>query len=194
MRQEKKKALIVVDVQNDFCPGGVLAVPRGDEVVPVINILLDLFGTIIFTKDWHPENHCSFIEQGGKWPKHCVQNTWGAKLRHDLNPHGPHPHGPHLVVQKGIDPDQEAYSGFEGACEDFLKKFGFGIEQVYICGLATDYCVKATALDAKKAGFETFVIIDACRGVNVKRGDITGAIKEMRAAGVMIVSSKNLKA
>ena len=187
MIQEKKKALIVVDVQNDFCPGGALAVPRGNEVVRVINHLFGLFRIRIFTIDWHPENHCSFAEQGGQWPKHCVQNTWGAELHRDLNlPTNL------ITVEKGEDPEKEAYSPLEGTyLEEFLKE-EFGIERVYICGLATDYCVKATALDAKKAGFETFVIIDACRGVNVKRGDARKAIKEMREAGVMIVSLKEL--
>lgn len=184
--QEKNKALIIVDVQNDFCPGGALAVPKGDEVVPVINRLIDLFPMIIFTKDWHPEHHYSFKEQGGIWPKHCVRGTWGAELHYNLKRTNDY-----LVVEKGTYPDEEAYSGFGGTrLEKVLRERHVG--EVYVCGLATDYCVKATALDAQKLGFETFVIIDACRGVNLKKGDVARAVKEMRKVGIKIITSKEV--
>lgn len=183
-----QKALIVVDVQNDFCPGGALAVPRGNEVVPEINSLEDLFGFIIFTQDWHPKNHCSFKEQGGSWPKHCVQGTWGANLHQDLLV----PDDDHLFVCKGFEQKRDAYSGFDGNLNLKMMLEEREIISVYVCGLATDYCVKATALDAKKLGFETFVIIDACRGVEVKPGDIDGAVEEMQKAGVKIIEAKEL--
>lgn len=183
---KKEGALIVVDVQNDFCPEGALPVPRGDEVVPIINELVDLFNVVIFTQDWHPENHCSFIENGGSWPQHCVQRTRGAELRGNLN----FPTD-FTVVYKGTDPAKEAYSPFDGTpLQDVLWRLNE--KKLYICGLATDYCVKATALDARKAGFETFVIIDACRGVNVKEGDTERAIEEMQGAGIKIITSKDI--
>lgn len=184
---ESKKALIIVDVQNDFCPGGALAVPEGDQVVPVINKLLasGAFNYVVITLDWHPEKHCSFIENGGQWPKHCVCHTNGADLHSALKLDGLEHH---LYIAKGYKPDEEAYSGFQGNI-NLEKVFkDLNIKQVYICGLATDYCVKATALDAKKAGFETFVIIDACRGVDVKEGDVGRAIIEMHEAGIEIIS------
>jgi nicotinamidase/pyrazinamidase len=155
-------------------------------VVGVINYLLRLFDCVVFTKDWHPVNHCSFREQGGDWPKHCVMHTPGAELRKDLlrvralDP---------IFIYKGIDPNQDAYSGFSGypRLKRTLKELNVG--EVYICGLATDYCVKATALDAKKAGFETLVILDACRGVDLQRGDIEKAIEVMKEVGIKFVSS-----
>lgn len=186
MARRKNKALIIVDVQNDFCPGGALPVPKGGEVVPIINRLMRLFKRRIFTQDWHPENHCSFKRQGGKWPKHCVRYSRGAELRGDLDFYGQD-----LVFFKGTDPNKEAYSGFEGnKLEKVLKEKKVG--RVYICGLATDYCVKATALDAKKAGFETFVVLDACRGVEKEKGDIGEAIKEMYGAGIEIIFSEDI--
>ena len=178
---EKKTALIIVDVQNDFCPGGALAVSRGDEVVPVINSLTESgkFDEIIVTQDWHSENHCSFE----KWPKHCVKETAGAKLHPDLKI------GPDCVfIKKGTEPDKEAYSGFEGTRLKVILEEA-GIERVFVCGLATDYCVKATAMDAIKAGFETFVVLDACRGVELQKGDIEKAIEEMKKVGIKFVSS-----
>lgn len=181
--KEKKRALIIVDVQNDFCPGGALAVPKGDEVVPIINSLLDCFDLVVLTQDWHPANHCSFKEQGGGWPQHCVQYTWGAQLHSGLEQQKCDP----LHVCKGFMADEDAYSGLKGNLN--LKKIfqERGVKQVFVCGLATDYCVKATAFDAKKAGFETFVIIDACRGVNKQDSD--KAVKEMRRAKIRIVNS-----
>lgn len=187
---EAKKALIIVDVQNDFCPGGALPVPKGDEVVPVINRILASreFDYVAITLDWHLDDHCSFVENGGKWPKHCEACTKGADLHPCLKLDGPEHH---LYIAKGFQPRMEAYSGFQGNI-NLVKVFNdLGIKQVYICGLATDYCVKATALDAQKAGFETFVIIDACRGVAKETSD--AAIEEMKAVvGIKIIYSQEI--
>jgi len=188
MIRKEERALIIVDVQNDFCPGGALAVPQGNEIIPIINQLLSLNSFIVVaTQDWHPENHCSFIENGGIWPKHCLKDSWGAKLHSDLAlPKD------FILIQKGTQPDREAYSGFEGTeLERILKKSN--IRQAFICGLATEYCVKATALDSKSAGFEVFVVIDACQGVEVNKGDIEKAIEEMKNRGIKIISSKEVK-
>lgn len=184
-------ALIIVDVQNDFCPGGSLAVPRGDEIVPVINKLIQQFREkdqlIVATRDWHPEKHCSFQSQGGLWPPHCVQGTAGAEFHHGLKLGNQV-----LVISKGTQPDQEAYSGFEGTdLEGKLQKTGVG--RLYVCGLATDYCVKATALDARKAGFETVVVTDAIRGVDVKEGDATRALKELEEQGISLITSREIE-
>lgn len=189
--KKKKKALIIVDVQNDFCPGGALPVPNGDEVVPVINRLLDSgkFDFFVVSLDWHPEDHCSFIGNGGKWPKHCVQCTHGAELHPDLKKVVMNfLHKDHLFVAKGIQKEKEAYSAFNGnvKVEKLLKERNN--RQVYVCGLATDYCVKATAIDSQKEGFETFVIIDACRGVAKETSD--AAIEEMKAAGIKILKER----
>lgn len=188
MEQEKNKALIIVDVQIDFCPGGALAVPKGDKVVPVINQLVDLdFSLVVVTQDWHPVKHCSFLENGGIWPKHCVEGTTGA----DLHPALRLAKRDCVLIRKGREVKKDAYSGFDGTelCK-ILKDAG--IEQVFIVGLATDYCVKATALDAKKEGFETFVIIDACRGVDKKKGDADRAILKMLEAGIPIFSLEEI--
>ena len=181
--RDAENALIIVDVQNDFCPGGALAVTGGDEVVPLINELINsCLYLVIATQDWHPENHCSFTEQGGFWPKHCLQNTWGAELHKDLKAHSYNC----IFIKKGTDQNKEAYSGFDGTeLEEILKERK--IKKVYVCGLATDYCVRATALDAKKAGFKTFVIINACRGVNKNEGDVDRMIKKMRKSGIKII-------
>ncbi|MBI2450009.1 MAG: nicotinamidase [Candidatus Nealsonbacteria bacterium] len=188
MADKKISALIVVDVQKCFCPGGALPVPHGDDVVPVINRIENAFDIIIFTKEGHPENHCSFKEYGGIWPKHGVKNTDGAKFHPELSlPSKIRV----MMIEKGTDPNKEAYSGFDGTdLEKLLKENG--VKRVYVCGLATDYCVKETALDAKKVGFETYVIIDACRGVNAKHGDVARAIKEMKKAGIQIIISREV--
>lgn len=171
-------AVIVVDVQNDFCPGGALAVPEGDEVIPSLNALLRRADCLIVaTRDWHPAKHCSFTPQGGIWPAHCVAETWGA----DFHPALDHSRL-QVIVSKATVPDQEAYSGFEGtALAEILRQRG--VKRVLVGGLATDYCVKATALDARKAGFEVIVLEDAIRGVEVKPGDCERAVEEMRRAG-----------
>ena len=174
-----KDALLVVDVQNDFCPGGALAVQRGDEVVAVLNTLIPLFKNVYTTQDWHPPNHISFKHQGGIWPLHCVAGTIGAELHPSLHV------GNAVRIKKGSDPRKEAYSGFEGT--DLARKLKkAGIERVFIGGLTTDYCVKTTALDAVRGGFAVVVLLDAIRGVDLKPGDSSAALDEMRRAGAVI--------
>jgi nicotinamidase/pyrazinamidase len=178
---DSKAALIIVDVQNDFCPGGALAVAEGDHVVPVLNEYARHFagaGSPIFaTRDWHPANHISFSEQGGIWPPHCVQGTDGASFHPGLElPEGTE------IVSKAQEADEESYSGFGGThLAERLRQQG--VERVYIGGLATDYCVKSTVLDALEAGFETYYLADASRGVEVNKGDVAAAEEEMAAAG-----------
>lgn len=188
MKGKEKKALIIVDVQNDFCPGGALAVPAGDEVVPVINELIekDDFDLIVATLDWHPENHCSFVENGGQWPKHCVQNTFGAAFHSKLKV------GKNwIIIKKAFLPEKDAYSGFEGRdnlgrnLAEILKFHQ--IKKIIVVGLATEYCVKATALDGIKYGFEATVIKKGIRAVNVRPDDGKKAIEEMKNAGIKII-------
>lgn len=174
----KYKALVIVDVLNDFCPGGALPVPGGHEVVPVINGLVESCRFLnVVVKEAHPENHCSF----GLWPKHGVKGTPGAELHKDLMVTKYNS----IFIEKGGDPNKEAYSGFEGTeLEKILRKRK--VSQVYVCGLTLDICVKFTALDAKKAGFKTFVVINACRGLTPE--SVKQAIKEMKKAKIKIVS------
>ena len=183
-----KKALIVVDVQNDFCPGGSLAVAHGDEVVAPLNKLMKEFlnrGEPVYkTRDWHPETTKHFTAYGGTWPVHCVQNTRGAEF---------HPHlldDPRItVISKGFDESADGYSGFDGT--DLAQSLhDEGVEEVWVGGLATDYCVKATVLDARKEGFKVKALADAMRPVNVNPADGGKALDEMSAAGAQIVGSK----
>jgi nicotinamidase/pyrazinamidase len=178
-----RDALIVVDVQNDFCPGGALAVPHGDEVVPPINRLLEYPWLRVATKDWHPPGHCSFKEQGGPWPVHCVQGTPGAEFHPQLDAAKIQ-----VVITKGSRPDRDAYSGFDGTeLANILRDKG--IKRVVVCGLATDYCVRATAQEALKEGFEVLVVEDAIRGVDVNPGDCQRAIAALKEAGAQFVAS-----
>ena len=181
-------ALILVDIQNDFCPGGALAVREGDRIVPLVNELQKQFELVVATKDWHPLNHSSF----SIWPPHCIQGGKGAELAGGLETERIE-----KVFLKGIDQAVDSYSGFfdnehkrSTGLGDYLKERG--ISQVFIVGLATDYCVKFTALDAIALGFKTTVIADACRGVNVNPGDSERAIEEMEAAGVAITESNHV--
>lgn len=184
-------ALIVVDVQNDFCPGGPLAVKAGDEVIPVINRLIPNFHHVVFTRDWHPPDHISFSGNprfvDKSWPPHCVAGTPGAQLNSGLQVPADT-----LIVNKGTDRDKEAYSGFQdtGLARMLGEK---GVKRVFVCGLATDYCVKNTALDAVLSGFQTAVIEDAIRGVDIPEGSAAAALKEMRRAGIQIVPSSDLQ-
>lgn len=174
------KALLIVDVQNDFCPGGALPAPHGDRVVPVINRLMDKFPLIIASKDWHPENTVHFE----KWPKHCIQGTKGAEFHPDLKKEKID-----RIVLKGALNQEDGYSVFEGIdidLEKFLKEKG--VDSLYITGLVIEYCVKETAIDAVKRGFNTFVIKEAVEGVELKEGDVEKAFEEMRKAGVKIIS------
>lgn len=183
----ERDALIIVDVQNDFCPGGSLAVPEGDQVIPPINALLRKAQCLVIaTRDWHPDDHCSFKEKGGTWPVHCVRETKGAEFHPDLDISRVGE-----IISKGTDPEKEAYSGFEGTDLIGLLRQK-GINRVFISGLATEYCVKATALDALKEGFQVVVLEDAIKGVEVKAGDIEKAIAEMKASGVVFTTSDQL--
>ncbi len=183
---DKKKALIVVDVQNDFCPGGALAVAEGDKVVAPLNRLIDQFlqrGEPVFkTRDWHPARTQHFADFGGTWPVHCVQNTRGAEFHPELVD------DIHIrTVSKGLG-DEDSYSGFDGT-DLALQLRRLGVEELWVGGLATDYCVKNTVLDGLKEGFSVKAIEDAMRPVDVNPGDGERALEEMRAAGAEIVNS-----
>jgi nicotinamidase/pyrazinamidase len=179
------EALIVVDVQNDFCPGGALAVEHGDEVVEPLNRMAADADLVVATRDWHPPDHGSFDRKGGPWPVHCVQGTPGAELHPGLDRSAIDE-----VVDKGQDPATEGYSGFEGTrLAELLRERG--VEKVDVGGLALDYCVKNTALDARREGFEVLVHLDATRAVNVEPGDDRRAVDELRDAGVEVVSGES---
>lgn len=205
-----KKALLLVDIQNDFIPGGALEVKRGDEVIGVANRAMKYFNHIIATQDWHPADHKSFASQHeGKnpgefielhglsqilWPDHCVNKTKGAEFAQGLNISGIT-----KVIQKGLDKVVDSYSGFfdnardhATGLEDYLRSQE--IDTLYILGLATDYCVKYTALDARKLRFNTNLIIEGVRGVELNPGDCENAIEEMKEAGVKVISIENLQA
>ena len=178
------EALIVVDVQNDFTPGGALAVPEGDEVIGRINELMasGRFGLVLATRDWHPPDHGSFAtnDPPGPWPVHCVQGTPGAELHPDLDREGIDE-----IVDKGQDPATEGYSGFDATgLGDLLRERG--VDAVTVVGLATDYCVRNTALDALREGFAVTVDSAAARPVDVQPGDGDRALAEIRAAGARV--------
>jgi nicotinamidase/pyrazinamidase len=187
--------LVVVDIQNDFCPGGALAVPEGDTVIPRVNRTIGLFGRrglpVIFTRDWHPRETKHFKEFGGAWPPHCVQGTKGARFHSDLQiPKGS------LVLSKGMDPEVDSYSGFQAFTEkgrdleSTLRELA--VDELFLCGLATDYCVRATALDGLRRGFNVRILRDAIRGVDVKAGDSEIAMKEMRGHGAQFKETRGL--
>ncbi len=181
-----EEALIVVDMQRDFMPGGALPVPEGDRIIPVVNECIRKFkergALIVATRDWHPENHISFKERGGPWPKHCVQGTEGAEFVVELPADA-------VIISKATDPDKEAYSGFEGTnLAEILKERG--VKRVYVCGVATEYCVRATALDAVKHGFETYLLKDAVKGVNPEEEKKT--LEELQRAGVKLIECSSL--
>lgn len=199
------EALIVVDVQNDFCPGGALPVPNGDDVVPVINRLGERFPVVVASQDWHPENHVSFashhpglraldvIELDGQpqvlWPDHCVAGTWGA----DFHP-GLDTRPFRMIVRKGTDPRVDSYSAFRDNRRDrvtglagFLRELG--VTRVTVVGLATDYCVAATAHDAVELGFAATVLLPACRAVAAPPGHLEATLERLRQAGVGLVEN-----
>jgi nicotinamidase/pyrazinamidase len=181
-------ALVLVDVQVDFCPGGALPVPEGDRVVPPLNALLRGGGVLaVATRDWHPPDHCSFASRGGPWPVHCVAGTPGATFHPDLDL----ARIEHVITNKATTRDEEAYSGFQGTGLAALLR-GRGVRRIFVGGLATDYCVKATALDGRKEGFEVYLLADAVRAVDVRPGDGDRAIAEMDAAGVIPITSAHL--
>jgi nicotinamidase/pyrazinamidase len=174
-----KRALIVVDFQNDFCPGGALAVPDGDAIAGRINDLAGSgeYDVVVATRDWHPPDHGSFAEQGGPWPPHCVQGTPGAELHESLAREKVD-----VVLDKGQDPGTDGYSAFDGtAFGDLLRERG--IDRITLVGLATDYCVKNTALDALREGFEVEVDRKGVRGIDAEPGDVEKALAEVTAAG-----------
>lgn len=201
-------ALILVDIQNDFLPGGALAVPEGDEVIPVVNRVQKFFHLVVATQDFHPPGHKSFsVNNPGTnlfeviplngidqvmWPSHCVQGTMGAEFASALNQEKVV-----KIFHKGTDPSVDSYSGFfdngkvhSTGMGEWLK--AQGVKTVFVCGLATDYCVKATALHAIEFGFDTYLIEDACRGVNMHWDDSIRALQEMNRAGVKIIQSVDL--
>lgn len=184
-------ALILVDVQNDFCPGGALAVSGGDQIVPVINKLIPHFSLVVSTQDWHPANHISFKERGGPWPPHCVQGSPGADLHSDLKTDTiAH------YFRKASTPDRDDYSEFAGTdgegrtLDEVLK--GEGVKKLYIAGLATDYCVLETVLDGLKLGYEVYAVTDAMRAVNVASDDGDQAVRKMSDKGAKLVHSDEI--
>lgn len=201
-------ALVLVDLQNDFLPGGALAVPAGNAVIPIANQLQGHFEHVVATQDWHPPNHGSFADnQPGSdpgdlitlngipqvlWPAHCVQHSPGAAFARGLKLPASV-----SIVRKGTDPTIDSYSGFYDNARrhatgltDLLH--GWGVRRLYLLGLATDYCVKFTALDAISLGFETYLVADGCRGVNLQPNDVSDAIAEMRAQGVTVTHSREV--
>lgn len=175
----KRTALIAVDVQNDFLPGGALAVPAGDEVVqPLVKAAREA-DLVVASRDFHPHDHVSFAEQGGQWPVHCVAGTEGAALHPQIDRIAD------LVVSKATRTDRDAYSAFDGTGLAGILS-AQGIQRVVVGGLATDYCVRATALDAVKHGFEVVVLAEACRAVDVEPGDGERALDELREAGAEV--------
>ncbi len=183
--EESMRGLLIVDVQNDFCPGGALAVPEGDNVVPVINRLMDKFTVVVASKDWHPAKSVHFQH----WPPHCVQNTRGAEF-HPLLQSGKI----QQVFLKGTRDKDDAYSAFEATNLDLNEYLNSkGVTELYLTGLATDYCVKASAIDAAKKGFRTFVVTDAVSAVNAKPDDGQRSLELMKAAGVSLVDSSQVR-
>ncbi len=174
-------ALIVVDMQNDFCSGGALEVPDGDAVIEPINRLAEQADFVVATRDWHPPDHGSFAANGGIWPVHCVRDTPGAQFHPDIDQSRID-----AVVDAGRTPDREGYSGFEDTeLERLLRERD--VTEVHVGGLALDYCVKETALDARRAGFDVVLHRDATRPVEVQSGDGDRALADLRAAGVRVV-------
>jgi nicotinamidase/pyrazinamidase len=181
-----KDALLVVDVQKDFLPGGNLAVPNGGAVVPRLNQYIERFNRrnlcIVATRDWHPTDHCSFAARGGPWPPHCIAGTEGAQFADDLElPEQA------LVISKATQTEKDAYSGFEDT-ELGVKLRDMGVKRVFVGGLATDYCVRNTVLDAIKLGFEAIVLEDAIRAVNADPEDGAKAEAEMKHAGAQFIT------
>jgi nicotinamidase/pyrazinamidase len=181
-------ALILVDIQNDFCPGGALAVSEGDQIVPAVNRLIPVFPLVISTQDWHPANHISFKERAGPWPPHCVQGTRGAALHSGLKTDTiAH------YFRKASSPDKDDYSEFAGkddrgrTLDEVLRSHG--VRKLYVAGLATDYCVLETVLDGLKHDYEVFAVTNAMRAVNVNPADGEEALRKMAGSGAHLVTS-----
>jgi nicotinamidase/pyrazinamidase len=184
-----KKALIVIDVQHDFCEGGVLAARDTNSLISPLNFFIELCRTksipLFFTRDWHPANHQSFKNNGGPWPIHCVQGSWGAAFpKNLLIPEGA------TIIDKETKPDQVSYSDFQSTgLGEKLKELN--IKEIAVCGIATEYCVKAGTLDGLKLGFRAVVLTDLIRPIEVKDGDATAALNEMKDAGAILMESSN---
>lgn len=201
-------ALILVDLQNDFCPGGALAVNEGDQIIPIANRLSEQFDLVIATQDWHPNDHGSFAannpgkqigelhELGGlpqvMWPVHCIQESVGAEFVKELNKENISE-----VFVKGTEKNIDSYSGFfdnghqkATGLHEYLQSRQ--VEKVFVMGLALDYCVKFTAIDAANLGYKTYLVLDGCRGVGLNEADIPNALKEMEAKGVIIINSEEI--
>jgi len=193
---DTKIALIVVDVQNDFCPGGALGMRGGDTIIPIVNSYITFFNkrrlTVFFTRDWHPEVTMHFKDYGGMWPAHCVQNTDGARFHNDLVvPHDA------IIVSKGMNPKIDSYSAFQAydehatSLEELLRRYD--ITHLYIASRATDDCERYTALDALRRGFEATVLLDAVKGVDLQKGDSARALQEVVAHGARTLTYDELK-
>jgi nicotinamidase/pyrazinamidase len=184
-------ALLIVDPQVDFCPGGALPAPAGDAIFPAVNRASRRLPVVVASRDWHPPNHCSFREHGGPWPPHCVAGTPGAEFHPGLDRSRVQE-----IFSKATEPDREAYSAFQGTAPDgtdlgrWLRERG--VRRLYVAGLATDYCVRASVLDALGAGFEVVVLIDAIKAVDAQPGDGDRALAEMRAAGATTATSEDI--
>lgn len=194
-KMKLKKALLIVDVQNDFCPGGALGVPEGNKIAPFINKYIKIFSKkklpIFATRDWHPTKTKHFKDFGGVWPVHCIQNTRGAQFHPKLRlPKET------ILLYKGIYPERDGYSAFEAENErgmsflSLLKRLG--VEEIYISGLAIDYCVKFSACDALRQGFKVRLLMDAVKGVNLRPNDSERAIKEMVKKGAKKITLKDI--
>jgi nicotinamidase/pyrazinamidase len=192
---KKNNALLIIDVQNDFCPDGKLAVPEGDTIVPVLNKYLSIFARnqwpIFASRDWHPKKSAHFQEFGGQWPEHCVQDTSGAKFHPVLRvPQDA------IILSKGMDPDKDSYSAFQAIDSrgnDFSHLLNsFSIKELFVGGLATDYCVKWSVLDALKFGFKVTLLTDAIKGVDLKPRDSETAIEEMVNLGAKKITFEKL--
>jgi len=202
-----KNCLIITDIQNDFCPGGALAVAEGNEIIPIVNSLAQKFDKVVATQDWHPSDHVSFAATHNKelydvitidgiqqvmWPVHCVQGSLGADFHKDLDLRPVD-----LIIRKGSHRDIDSYSTFMEndkktitGLHSYLQ--GFAIQDLYFCGLATDYCVYYSAVDARNMGFNVSVILDACRGVDVPAGNLAATVQAMKERGIRILNHDDL--
>jgi len=202
-----KNCLIITDIQNDFCPGGALAVAEGNEIIPIVNSLAQKFDKVVATQDWHPSDHVSFAATHNKelydvitidgiqqvmWPVHCVQGSLGADFHKDLDLRPVD-----LIIRKGSHRDIDSYSTFMEndkktitGLHSYLQ--GFAIQDLYFCGLATDYCVYYSAVDARNMGFNVSVILDACRGVDVPAGNLAATVQAMKERGIRILNHDEL--
>lgn len=178
------KALFIVDLQNDFCPKGALPTPKGDIIIPVINKLMDKFDFVLASKDWHPENTVHF----NKWPKHCIQNSYGAEFPKGLNSEKIH-----KIFLKGTGNKDDGYSAFEATNENIAEYLiKNNIDELYVTGLTAEYCVKQTVLDSIKNGFKTFVIKDAVEGIYQHENDVENAFADMEKSGAIIITSDKI--